>query len=224
MNDRLKTTVLAATLEASETERALLTAIVKTARAMFGAGASSVFVLDEQTYELVFEAVASDEERALVGWRIPASTGIAGWVLNSRQPIAVDDLSSDRKFASDVAESTGYVPTSLMAAPLFHEDEAVGVIEVLDPTRRMRSQLADLDLLAMFANQAAIAIQMVRRNRAVAKALTANGDQPDPLVGVVSAMEGLEGASRQSVTRVLDALAALFREMQGGAGPHRREL
>lgn len=213
MNDRVKTTVLAATLESGETEKSLLTAIVRTARAMFGAGASSVFVLDAETQELVFEAVANDEETVLVGQRIPASTGIAGWVLRSRQPIVVDDLSTDSNFARDVAESTRYVPKSLMAAPLFHDDEAVGVIEVLDPTeRRAGSQLAALELLALFANQAAIALDLVRRNRAVAQALQADAEDSGPVVGVVSALDGLEGVPRESANRLLDALAELLRD------------
>ena len=38
----------------------------------------------------------------------------------------------DPRFATDVAEGTGYVPSGLMAAPLLHEERALGVLEVLD--------------------------------------------------------------------------------------------
>lgn len=214
MSDHLMTTVLAAALESGEREKALLTAIVKTARSMFGAAASSVFVLDEESRELVFEAVASDEETFLLGTRIPATTGIAGWVLNSRQPIMLADLASDSRFARDVAESTRYVPGSLMAAPLFNDDDAVGVIEVLDPAATSRSQLAELDLLGLFANQAAIALELVRRNRAVARALRGDAGDLTPVLGVVGALDELEGVTRQSAMRLLDALAAILRELR----------
>jgi GAF domain-containing protein len=52
----------------------------------------------------------------------------------SGQPIAVRDVETDARFARDVAESTHYVPTSILAAPLFDEEgEAAGVLSVLDP-------------------------------------------------------------------------------------------
>ena len=58
--------------------------------------ASSIFLLDEEADELVFEAVSGEGEGALVGMRFPSSTGIAGWVLVTRQPIVIDDLSRTR--------------------------------------------------------------------------------------------------------------------------------
>ena len=56
---------------AEESHRALLQSIVDVARAIFGAKASSVFLLDEATDELVFEAVSGEGEEDLVGMRIP---------------------------------------------------------------------------------------------------------------------------------------------------------
>ena len=43
-----------------DSHRALLQSTVEVARAIFGAKASSIFLLDEQTDELVFEAVAGE--------------------------------------------------------------------------------------------------------------------------------------------------------------------
>src|SRR5690349_14804055 len=103
--------------------RALLQPIVETARAVFGAAASSIFILDLKTAELVFGAVAGAGEESLVGRRFPADTGIAGWVVKSQQGLRLDDLTDNPLFARDAAESTVYVPRALMAAPLLFEDE-----------------------------------------------------------------------------------------------------
>jgi hypothetical protein len=84
--DGLRAAVAAGVLGSEEAHRALLRAIVEVARAIFGAQASSVMLLDEETDELVFEAVAREEEQHLIGQRFPSSTGIAGWVLVTRQP------------------------------------------------------------------------------------------------------------------------------------------
>ena len=51
---------------------------VEVARAIFGAKAASVFLLDEEAEELVFEAVAGEGEGELIGMRFPAGNGIAG--------------------------------------------------------------------------------------------------------------------------------------------------
>jgi GAF domain-containing protein len=154
--------------------RALLQSIVEVARAIFGAAASSVFLLDDAAGELVFEAVAGEGQDFLIGTRIPANRGIAGWVVSSGQAMIVDDLADNRTFARDIAESTQYVPNALMAAPLLSAGEVLGVLQVLDPVEQARSDLGDLDLLALFANQAATALR-------VAKGCAHCGTDDDPL-------------------------------------------
>jgi GAF domain-containing protein len=139
----------------------LLQSVVDVARAIFGAQASSVFVLDERNWELVFRAVSGNGEDSLVGRRFPASSGIAGWVVTSGEPMIVDDLARSAAFDRDIAESTQYVPDSLMAAPLVHGEHVLGVLEVLDPAPQSRTDLDELDLLALFARQAATALRIV---------------------------------------------------------------
>jgi GAF domain-containing protein len=153
----------------------LLRSVVDVARAIFGAAASSVFVLDEARHELVFQAVSGEGEDILVGRRFPAESGIAGWVAMSGEPMIVDDLSSTTVFARDIAESTRYVPDSLMAAPLTHDDRVLGVLEVLDPVPQSRSSLGELDLLALFARHAAVALRVVVDRQAQRQALGSDG-------------------------------------------------
>lgn len=144
--------------------RALLQPIVETARAVFGAAASSIFILDVATESLVFGAVAGAGEESLVGRRFPADTGIAGWVVRSQQGLRLDDLTDNPLFAREAAESTVYVPRALMAAPLLFQDECVGVLEVLDWTEGSRGEMADLALLGIIASQAAAAVRMLARS------------------------------------------------------------
>ncbi len=99
------------------TERKLLQSIVEVARHMFGAAAASIFLVDPETGELVFEAVSGEGEKELVGSRFPAGPASRGWVATSGQPMVADDL-RETKFDHDAAESTGYVPATIMAAPL----------------------------------------------------------------------------------------------------------
>ena len=162
----LRAAVAAGALGSEEGYRELLQSIVEVARAIFGARASSVFLHDEETDELVFEAVAGEGAGELIGQRFPSSTGIAGWVLVTRQPLVVDELDKDPRFAREAAESTGFVPKGLMAVPLLHEDRALGVLEVLDRPQKAAFSLAEMELLGLFANEAAIALDLLQKARA----------------------------------------------------------
>jgi GAF domain-containing protein len=172
----LQAAVAAGVLGAEQGYRSLLRATVEVARAIFKAKAASVFLLDEETEELVFEAVAGEGSETLVGVRFPADQGIAGWVLVTRQPLVVEDLTKDTRFSREAAESTGYVPNGIMAVPLLVEEKALGVLEVLDRPQQARFSLAEMDLLGMFANQAAIALDLLQRARRAGAALEGGGE------------------------------------------------
>ena len=191
--DRLKAAVAAGVLASEDAHRQLLQATVEVARGLFSARASSVFLYDEETDELVFEAVAGEGSETLIGQRIPSSTGIAGWVLVTRQPLVLEDVTQDPRFAHDVAETTGFVPQGLMAVPLLHEEDAVGVLEVLDRPEQARFSLEEMELLGLFANQAAISLDLLGRARR-AKAVLEDGDTDAvALARLAARLDALEG-------------------------------
>jgi GAF domain-containing protein len=138
----------------------LIASITSAARSLFGAAACSVALLDDATEELVFYVASGAGADDVTGMRIPASQGIAGWVLTSGQAIAIDDVRADPRFASEVAEGTGYVPRSILAMPLETDRAVIGVIEVLD--RNIEGGGRDMELLGLFARQAALAIENSR--------------------------------------------------------------
>jgi GAF domain-containing protein len=185
-----------------ETFRELLQSIVDVARTIFGATAASVFLLDEEADELVFEAVAGEGEGTLIGSRFPSSTGIAGFALVTRQPLVVDDLEADPRFSRDRAESTGYVPNSIVASPLLHEERALGVLSVLDRAPDRPFGLAELELLSRFSTQAAIGLDLLRRARLARSAL--GGDGSAVLVARVASL--VEDADDDAGRSLLEAL------------------
>jgi GAF domain-containing protein len=205
VTNELRAAVAAGVLGAEEDYRALLQSIVEVARAIFVAEASSIFLLDEETDELVFEAVAGEGADELVGRHFPSSTGIAGWVLVTHQPLVIDDVAEDPRFAREAAESTGFVPKGLMAVPLLHEERALGVLEVLDRPQNGRFTLAEMHLLGQFANQAAIALDLLQRARRARAALSGAGD----IVVVARVAELLEG--RAAGWKLLASLEELLK-------------
>ena len=209
MSDDVRSAVAAGVLGAEKNYRELLQSIVEVARAIFHAKASSIFLLDEATDELVFEAVAGEGSESLVGQRFPSSTGIAGFVLVSRQPLVIEDVVSDPRFSRETAESTGFVPKGLMAVPLLHEESALGVLEVLDRPSDARFTLAEMELLGLFANQAAIALDLLQRARRAQDTLAGQGE----LAALANLASKLE-AGREDNEPVMQLLAALERLVQ----------
>jgi GAF domain-containing protein len=196
----------------SESDHAmLLRTVVEVARGIFGAKASSVMLFDEETDELVFEAVVGEGEEALLGRRIPADTGIAGWVLTSQEPLVIEDVGADPRFARDVAERSGYLPKGLMAAPLIRGETAIGVLSVLDRPTNARFSLDEMDLLSLFATQAAIALDLLRRSRRASQALA--GAEDSPVARLQAAIDSISNEDRKAAAdEVLEALAGVLRE------------
>jgi GAF domain-containing protein len=176
VSEDLRSAVAAGVLGAETNYRELLQSIVEVARAIFRAKASSIFLLDEESDELVFEAVAGEGSDSLIGRRFPSSTGLAGFVLVSRQPLVIEDVLEDPRFSRETAESTGFVPKGLMAVPLLHEERALGVLEVLDRPSDARFTLQEMELLGLFANQAAIALDLLQRARRAQDTLVDEGE------------------------------------------------
>jgi GAF domain-containing protein len=199
----LRAAVAAGVFAAEEQYRSLLRSIVEVARAIFGAKASSIFLVDEATDELVFEAVAGEGSETLVGTRLPSSTGIAGWVLVTRQPLVLEDVQNDPRFARDLAEATGYVPHGLMAVPLLHDEEALGVLQVLDRPQRARFSLTEMDLLGQFGNQAAIALDLLRNARRAKAVLDGGEPELSAVARVAAQLDRLEGRRREAGVRLL---------------------
>jgi GAF domain-containing protein len=203
----LEAAVAAGVLGADEAHRALLQATVEVARAIYGAKAASVFLLDEEAEELVFEAVAGEGEGELIGVRFPADAGIAGWVLTTRQPLIVDDLSSDTRWSRTQAESTGYVPKSMMSVPLLVDERALGVLSVLDRPTESKLRLSEVDMLGLFANQAAIALDLLQRARRAHAALAAEG-RLAPLARVAARLEEEDREAAFELLQALDRVLA----------------
>ena len=196
----------AGVLDAEERFGALLQSIVEVARAIFDAKAASIFLLDAEQDALVFAAVAGEGERTLVGRRLPAGTGIAGFVLVSGEPLVIEDVSADPRFSREAAESTGYTPKGVMAVPLLSGERTLGVLEVLDRPDDARFTLAEMQLLALFGDQAGIAVDLLLRARRARGVLLGAGAAAAVFARLAARLEELEGRRRDDALRLIEAL------------------
>jgi GAF domain-containing protein len=215
--EHLRAAVAACSLAGEEAHRELLQSIVETARSIFRAKASSIILYDEEADELVFRAATGERSEGLIGTRFGAGEGIAGFVLRSGEPLVVEDVTKDPRFARRVAERTGYVPKGLMAVPMLRGERTLGVLQVLDRPADARFTVAEMDLLAMFGGQAAIALDIVE-SAATARRVLADDHEAAAVARVAEALAALEGPRREAGARLLHALEEV---LSGAAGPRR---
>jgi GAF domain-containing protein len=205
--DELRAAVAAGVIGSGEAFKGLLAAISEVSRAIFGAKASSILLLDDETDELVFEAVAGYGADDLIGMRFPSGQGIAGWVLSTRTPLILDDVQNDPRFAKDFAAGTGYVPQGLMAVPLLYDERALGVLEVLDRPQQSAFSLQEMEVLGLFANQAAIALDLLQRARQAEAVLNEGKGDLEVVARLAAAVTALEDDRREAGLRLLGDLA-----------------
>jgi GAF domain-containing protein len=205
----------------------LLQSIVEAAARIFDAAAASIALVDEDGQQLYFKVAHGVGSETVVGMRVPINRGIAGYVAMSGQPIAISNVREDTRFNQDFARSTGYVPQSILAMPLISGDRVIGVMEVLDKIDQASFGLRDMELLGIFARQAAIAIDqsqhMDQVGRTVLLSLEALASE-DP-GAYEKLLEGLVAARdyRDQAGDVLE-LAGLFYEISQMGDAERRLL
>jgi GAF domain-containing protein len=208
----LRAAVAAGVLASEGAHRRLLQATVEVARGIFSAKAATVFLYDAETDELVFEAVAGAGAETLLGERIPSSTGIAGWVLVTRQPLVLEDVTQDPRWGGQaIAERTGYTPKGLMAVPLIQEEDSVGVLQVLDRPQKARFSLEEMELLGLFANQAAIALDLLGKARRARAVLEESGSDVEALARLAGQLDELEGPKRKAGLELVRSLEGLLK-------------
>jgi len=140
----------------------LLEEVLSAAVAIVGAAAGSLLLLDSRTEELQFAVVRGGGGQKLVGRRMPANAGIAGWVVQHRQPVIVNDVTSDPRYYQEVSAAIGFPTASLICVPMVSRGKVVGVLEALNKTEEAQFGEEDMSLLLAFGSQAAIAIENAR--------------------------------------------------------------
>lgn len=203
----------------------LLNSVVEAAARIFDAEAASIALIDEKEEELEFK-VSFDRTagHSVIGMRIPIDKGIAGQVAMTGQPMAVANVKQDRRFNRDFAESTGYVPSAILATPLLSGEKVIGVMEVLDKRGGESFDLQDMELLGIFAHQAAIAIDQSQLHTQIGEAL-AEGlkklAETDSEGKPYLLLDALDSSSQAETPPDLLELATLFNDI-AALGPAER--
>jgi signal transduction histidine kinase/putative methionine-R-sulfoxide reductase with GAF domain len=164
---------LTSTLETAS----LLNQILNSAAEILNCEAGSLFMVDDQTGELIFEVTVGPVAADLIGQRLPPGTGIVGQSVDSGKPIIANDARRSTVWSSLTDNKTGFVTRDLLVVPMQLKEQIIGVIEVINKKDGSSFSLEDQDLLSTFASQAAIAIENARLYTQTDKALSARVEE-----------------------------------------------
>jgi sigma-B regulation protein RsbU (phosphoserine phosphatase) len=153
------TRLLNSTLDLAE----LLELILKIARTELKADRGSVFLVDKPHQEL-WSIVASGLEHQEI--RVPFGRGVAGRVAETGEIINVADAYSLPFFDRSFDQKFGYTTKSLLCLPIrHHNNEIVGVLQLLNQSTHGRFTLEDQAFLTKLTGHMAMALENARLHR-----------------------------------------------------------
>ncbi|GEM_PF-625922 len=128
----------------------LLSQVLDSAIRAIGARDGSLLVPDTGTGELVFVLVqGASTKTSLIGRRLPAGRGIAGWVAENRRGTTVNNVPADDRFYPELDVEFDYRTSSLLAAPLLGGNRLLGVVEVVNKQDGKLFSTGNLTLLTL---------------------------------------------------------------------------
>jgi len=150
---------LTSTLE----QEPLLHNILDNAVKILNCEAGTLFMMDDQTGDLIFRVTIGPVAGNLLGQRLPAGTGIVGRAVQTRAPVIENDAVHSVVRSNVVTDKqTGYTSRSLLAVPMQIKDRVLGVIEVINRRDGLPFVMDDQNILTAFAGQAAVAVENAR--------------------------------------------------------------
>ncbi|HMJ07453.1 MAG TPA: GAF domain-containing protein [Pyrinomonadaceae bacterium] len=129
--------------------------LLRISAAELESGEASVLIREGETGDLRFLSAIGEVAGQLLNLKVPAGKGIAGFVLSSGQPMAIADVGETESFYAEVDKTTGFSTQMILATPLRHNDEVIGVLEYVNrsgvpPFHPFTPE--EMDKAAMFAD------------------------------------------------------------------------
>jgi signal transduction histidine kinase len=194
----------------------VLALVLEELRHLLQASASSVWLIDGATTDLVCRHATGPRAGPSPLWRVPTGIGFVGWVMQHGESLIVPDALLDPRHYSGIDEQTGLIVRSVLSVPLKSRHNIIGVLQAVDD-RPDRFEGETLRLVETLATAAAVAIENARlfeetRLRAdrlaILNEISTAINQPDSLAAVCT-------TATKELTRALNvtqAAVALFDE------------
>jgi hypothetical protein len=92
---------------------------------------SGAVILEDRGY-LRFVSVVGPHSRRLIGVRLPLGTGVAGFAMEKRRVVVLDDAHEDPRHCGEVDALTGYTTEQIAVLPVVAGGACYGVLELMN--------------------------------------------------------------------------------------------
>jgi GAF domain-containing protein/HAMP domain-containing protein/anti-sigma regulatory factor (Ser/Thr protein kinase) len=139
----------------------VLVTLLDELRNMLRVLACSVWLASSDGREIVCRHSSGPQSERVRGWRLPAKTGIVGWVVHHGRSLIVADAQEDARHDPTLSAHVQLLTRALITVPLMVKGKVIGALQAMDtqPDRFNRSDLAVMESLAATA---AFAIENAR--------------------------------------------------------------
>lgn len=132
------------------------------AEEFMNAEASTVYELDENDDMLFIRVARGDKKENASRIRLQVGEGVAGRVVQTGQPMVVQDAGREKNFSDRFDKQTGFQTRSLLCVPLMLRARPIGALQVLNKKSGKQFTDSDLELLTAMAQHIAVALENAR--------------------------------------------------------------
>lgn len=159
------------TIISNQTLDQVLTAIIQIVKEKMKVETGTILLWEPESEKIVFAKLLGGDPEQFSSVRLDKGEGIVGWVIATRQPALVPDVTRDERWQRDVDRQTGFITRSILCVPLIVQEQTIGAIELLNKNPGTFDK-RDLELLESIAAPLAIAIENVRLQQQVRNQLS----------------------------------------------------
>jgi len=138
--------------------RRVMEIVMTRAQDLIQAEAWSLLLVDEKEHTLSFELAMGEKVDEVANYRIKIGQGVAGWVVQYKKPLIINNVREDRRFDPRVDMLTNFKTRSILCAPLISRGRIIGAVELINK-RRGPFDTEDLEMVTTLVEPGAIAIE-----------------------------------------------------------------
>jgi len=182
---------------------------------LLGANTSSLMLCDQLSGDLVIRSARGLDEETVRGTRLRIGDRLAGWVAAEGQPLLVEDIEGDPRFARGQGNPR-YSSRSLLSVPLKQNGKVIGVLNLTDKHTDQAFTDKDLKIAQVVVERIAVFIDNL-------KGMASQGERDfRKIVASLDSLLSAEARYAKRNTCYLELVDALMKEL--GASERDQEL
>jgi len=94
---------------------------------------TAALALVEPNEDIVFRAATGRQPEDVIGRRVPAGQGLAGWVVRQGQGVVIPAVQEEARFLPEIEQFSRLEVKALSAAPIYAQGSVIGILEAINP-------------------------------------------------------------------------------------------